>query len=129
MDRGKIRNRSQAQQIRDFSGLRWGNITPTDMDAFIEYQNKAYILIEIKFGNSDIYGGQQLAFERLVNDLKGKPTILILARHDDPPETDIDAANCKVVKYYFRKIWHKEILNRTLKEFCDWFIEYIQTLE
>jgi len=40
--RGKIEHRDRARQIRDFSNLRYGNITPTDIDGLIEYQNKCF---------------------------------------------------------------------------------------
>ena len=35
LDRGKIRNRECAGQLKDFSGLRFGKITPTDIDGFV----------------------------------------------------------------------------------------------
>ena len=35
-ERGVIRNRQFAQQIRDFSGLRFGKITPTATDRLLE---------------------------------------------------------------------------------------------
>ena len=46
--RGKIGNRRRALQIRDFTGLRWGNITPTDIDALIDFGDKVFVFIEVK---------------------------------------------------------------------------------
>ena len=130
MDRGKIRNREQAQQIRDFSGLRWGTITPTDIDGFFEIQNIIFIFIEIKYKDAKLPFGQRLALERLIDIIsKEKKAILILARHENEPKEDIDAANCEVTQYYFRQTWHNEKLKRKLKDFCDWFIKYVQTIE
>jgi hypothetical protein len=48
-----IQNVGRKQQINDFSELRFGNITPTDMDGCIECKDKAYIFIEIKYMNKE----------------------------------------------------------------------------
>jgi len=32
--RGKVYNPGRAGQLKDFSGLRWGSMTPTDVDAY-----------------------------------------------------------------------------------------------
>ena len=36
----------------DFTGLRWGKITPTDIDGFVEIRDKAYVFIEVKYSNT-----------------------------------------------------------------------------
>jgi len=123
-ERGKIRNRDQAQQIRDFSGLKWGKITPTDIDAFFEINNELFIIIEIKFKGKSMPYGQKWALERLVDALqKDKNAILIIAKHNERPNVDIDAAKCEVIKYRFKKEWIIVRKQWELKEFCDWFIE------
>lgn len=38
-NRGKIQNEEFARRIIDFSGMRYGNITPTDIDGVIEYHD------------------------------------------------------------------------------------------
>ena len=40
-NRGVIQNRDRKKQIIDFSGLKYGKITPTDIDGLIEYKDKA----------------------------------------------------------------------------------------
>ena len=48
IERGKIRNRDQAQQIRDFSGMCFrGTITPTDIDGYFEINNELFVFMEI----------------------------------------------------------------------------------
>lgn len=122
--RGKIRNREQAQQIRDFSGLRWGTITPTDIDGFFEINNELFVFIEIKFKGKNLPYGQKLALERLIDILqKDKKAILIIAKHNENPEDDINAAACEVVQYRFRGKWVIPTRRFKLKEFCDSFIE------
>jgi hypothetical protein len=106
MQRGIIRKRDAARQIRDFSGMRFGTITPTDIDGLIEYHGKAYVIIETKFGDTDVPIGQFKALERMCDDLqKVKPTLFIIARHNCPPEQDIDFSKCIVEKYRWRGEW------------------------
>ena len=81
--RGAVHTRGRALQERDFTGLRFGNITPTDIDGLIEYHNERYVIIEAKFGNNNMDFGQELALTRLCDDL-GKPSILVIAKHNTP---------------------------------------------
>jgi hypothetical protein len=104
-ERGVIRNRCYATQVRDFSGLRFKNITPTDIDGLIEYRNICYVCIETKYENSELQFGQKLALERLNDDLsKVKPVLTIVASHDT--DGDIDVANTTVTEFRFRGRWH-----------------------
>ena len=129
-ERGKIRNREAARQIRDFSGLKWGAITPTEIDGYFEINNVAFVFVEIKYRNSELPYGQRLALQRLVDNIgENKQAILILARHDVESGGDINAATCEVAKYYFRGGWHEIQRKQTLKEFCDWFIDFSGAIE
>lgn len=104
-DRGLIRNREFAQQIRDFSGLRWGKITPTDIDLFIEFDDTLYVLAEGKHGNAHLPYGQRLAFQRLIDALHHPPRISIgfIVSHDC--QGDIDFAELPVREFRFRGEW------------------------
>lgn len=127
-NRGTIQFRNRRKQIIDFSGLRYDNITPTDCDGIIEYKNKAYVLFEIKYRNAEVPRGQLLALTRMVDDYKraNKYALLIIAEHNiDDAEQDIDAANCKVRKWY-DGIWRQNPL--TLKELIDRFIKYVDSM-
>lgn len=104
---GKIIFRDASKQLNDFSGMKFGSITPTDLDGLIEYQNSAYVLIETKRVGALFTGGQKLALERLCDDLNNiyKPTILILAEHNiENPKEDIDVAKTKVRYFRFKGI-------------------------
>lgn len=121
----KIRHRDQIQQIKDFSGLEWGSIYPTDIDGYFEIGNNIFVFIELKYGGKELKAGQKLAFERLVDnftELK-KQAIFIIARHDEEPENDIDVANCQVMKYRKEEKWIDLKYKTTLKDFLDGFIE------
>ena len=100
--RGAIEHRDCASQIRDFTGLLFGNITPTDIDALIEYKNKAFIFIEAKYMDAKMPYGQRLALERLCNSLD-KPSMLLVTEHYT--KGDIDFANSTVREYYYKGKW------------------------
>jgi len=107
--RGKITNRDRARQIKDFTGLCFGNITPTDIDGMIEYHGKRYMFIELKLEGVPVPSGQRLALERLVDDLEraGKRAICIIASHAFyDTESEIDVANANVTEYRVSGKWH-----------------------
>lgn len=107
-ERGEIRNRERASQLVNFSGVRAGNITPTDLDGLVEYHNRAYFIVELKMEGVDVPMGQLLALERLCDDLaRSKPhTIVLIARHETPIGMDINAAEAVVEKYRYKGVWH-----------------------
>jgi len=124
--RGQITFRDRARQIRDFSGLLFGNITPTDIDGLIEYHGKAYVFIEVKLSDAILPDGQRLALERLTDDLhRVKPTLLIVARHDVVnPDDDIDVAIAIVAEYRYKGHKH-EGCTETVKELINRFFEAV----
>lgn len=126
--RGKIHSRERAKQLIDFSGLLYGNITPTDIDGLIEYHDKGYILIETKLSGNTFDLGQRLALERLTDDLNKihKLTICIVADHEvyDPFE-DIDIAITTVREYRWKDKWIIPKHVCTTKQMVDYFINTI----
>ena len=123
--RGVIRNREWATQIRDFSGLRYGNITPTDIDGFIEYKNIAFIIIETKHEGGEMPFGQRLALQRLCDTCQyaGKETLLIVASHNTTG--DIDFANTRVVETRYLGRWKEQSNQMTTKEAVDLFLNFV----
>ena len=101
--RGVISNAARKQQIIDFGGLRFGNITPTDIDGMIEYHGKAYAILEFKYGDAALPYGQRLCLERMVRDFgkTGKHAIAVVAEHSvhDTNES-IPAAQSRVRELY-----------------------------
>ena len=132
--RGQIKYRGRRKQIIDYSGVRYKNITPTDIDGYFEIQNKVYIFIELKLENAPFERGQELAFERLVDNIK-KPAIFIIGIHN-VTETyeDIKAHECVVWKYRYDKKWYPPSKRMTIKELIDKFLkahgmkEYVKEL-
>ena len=100
--RGLIRNREFAQQIRDFSGLRWGKITPTDIDMFVEFGGKLFVLAEGKHGSAHLPFGQRLAFERLVDALHDPPariSVGLIVAHDTTGDIDFAQLPVRAIRY------------------------------
>lgn len=126
MERGKIEHRSRKKQIVDFSGLKYGNITPTDIDGFIEYKNRAFIHIELKMKGVDLPHGQELALVRQCDALtKTAPTLLVVSEHEVyDPEQDIDAARTIVKKYRSGWIWRNGN-NKTTRQVIDAFLKHV----
>jgi len=125
--RGATTYKTRAQQGRDFTGLRYGNITPTDIDALIEYQDKCYIFIEAKKTGAQMPYGQRIALERLCDDLQRvKPTILILMTHNTNANQEIDFANSLVDKYRYKGEWKTPQNVPTVKMLIDSFLKGIK---
>ena len=122
-NRGKIQNRERARQIIDFSGIRYGNITPTDIDGFFERADEAFVFYELKFHDAEMPTGQEVALKRLVDATRAahKKSVLFMCRHEiEDAAKDVDAAKAIVKKVYFNGEWHNGD-GRTLKEYSDSF--------
>lgn len=103
--RGVIHNRARRQQIADMSGLRYGKITPTDFDAFIEFDDRLFVFVEGKFAGAAVPYGQLLALRRLCAAVHKPPmryAFGIVADHYAPVHQDIDFASMTV-----RTIWQR----------------------
>lgn len=123
--RGIIRNRQYATQIRDFSGMRFGSITPTDIDGYIEYRGRCHVLIELKYGEARLPYGQKLALERLCDDLEqAKPTLAIIASHTCVG--DIDVAGATVTETRFHGKWYPREDGASVREMTERFIDWVK---
>jgi hypothetical protein len=107
-ERGVIRNREFKRQIVDFSGIRFGNITPTDLDAFMDFGNRLFVFVETKFNGASMPYGQRLAIERLCDACNTPPdrySVAFITSHHS--EGDIDFANTVVTEYRWQGKWIK----------------------
>ncbi len=124
VERGTIKNRERARQLVDFHELRWGKITPTDLDGFLDFGDKVFVFIEYKYEDADMGYGQETAFKRLVGATR-KPCILIHATHSQhDPDKDIDGANATVVRTYWKGQRYPDG-KRTVKQVIDCFLEKV----
>lgn len=119
--RGEITNRERAKQLRDFSGLCWGKITPTDIDFAIDFGDTLYIYGEIKYTETPMPLGQRLYYEhQCLADLEaGREACALIVEHDVPPEQDIPVADCTVTEYWWHGAWHEPTQPLTCKAAID----------
>ena len=124
--RGEPEYRKRMQQIISFKGLEYGKITPTDIDALIEYHNRCYVMIEAKHNDKEVPLGQDLAIRRIADNLesKWKPCAYIVCQHNISDWTqDVIVKDCIVRTVYFRKRRYVMLEQHiTVKEMCDRFI-------
>jgi hypothetical protein len=125
-ERGIIKNRDYKRHIIDYHGLRVGKITPTDIDGFIDFYNKAAVIMEFKYKGLGISQGQNLAIERLTDNLQfsGIECIAIYATHDiDDIDEDIQASECIVLKIRYKGKWAIQNKPVTVKYCIERFLE------
>lgn len=129
-NRGKIQYRNYASQIIDFSGIRIGNITPTDIDGLIEFKNRAFVLLEYKRRGGQLPHGQKLALTRMVDRLTkgGSSAILLVCVHDTNAPCDIDGANAIVESAYMNEKWFKGRQHTVIRE-IEGYLEWLERFE
>ncbi len=105
--RGKIRNREQSGQVRDFSKLRFGNVTPTDIDGYLEFLNRVFIYLELKYRGYPMPMGQRVALERGCKRIQdgGGDAYVLVAKHFSPPDEDIDASELPLTHLFHKGRW------------------------
>lgn len=128
---GLIRNSNQTKQGLDFTGIQNGKIHPTDIDAVLEFDNEALVLIEIKRVNNYLSTGQRLVLERITDSWHNDKAVAIFATHNFKDDTvDVPAELCRVEKIYWRGEWHlkhSELLSHVLNKLgSSWGIEKMQ---
>tara|TARA_R110001632_G_scaffold70241_1_gene163688 strand:+ start:4447 stop:4851 length:405 start_codon:yes stop_codon:yes gene_type:complete len=113
-----IRNSNQVKQAIDFTGVENGKIHPSDIDAVLEFNNEALILIEVKRVGNAIPTGQRLLLERICNSWHTDKSIVLKVTHNFKNDgSDIPLSLCEVEACYYKKAWHtkkaplKEALN------------------
>jgi len=120
--RGKIRNQEHARTLRDYSGMAWGRITPTDIDGFVEFGDRIFVLIESKYGNAPLSVGQRLALERLADAIgRTRHCLLVVCTHSTQTNEEIPMHTCIVTQYRSGGIWRTPKSQTTLKEIVDQF--------
>jgi hypothetical protein len=101
------------------------------MDGVIEYKDKAYIFIEIKYLDKELPWGQRLFLERLVNDIAetGKQAVAIVIEHDvHDINQSVPVADCKIREVYYHNIkqWKKGSGDFTAGSYIKTFLDYVE---
>ena len=126
-ERGKIRNQAYRNQEIDYSGCRIGKCTPTDIDGIIEFENKLFIIFELKYGATEIIGGQKKCLERIADNSR-KPFFVLRINHQTPATESIDVGNCLVTSFYSNQNnkWNVPEKDITVKDKMDkLYTEYV----
>ena len=121
-----IRNSKQVKQVIDFTGVQNGKIHPSDIDAVLEFDNDALILIEVKRKYNKIPTGQRLVLERIADSWHNpKKSIVLKVTHTFEDDTkDIPLDQCCVEVCYYKGVWSErtgpliDILNKLGKTWC-----------
>ena len=124
---GRVRNRKRAEQGRDYSGMKFGTITPSDIDGFMDFGGRLFVFIELKLVGAPFERGQKWAYERLVDACErvGIPSIVIVARHTTPDDQLIPAASCVVSEFRIGGRWREpKDPSITLRAMVDLFVAY-----
>ena len=102
-----IRNPKQVKQVIDFTGVQNGKIHPSDIDAVLEFNNDALILIEVKRKYNKIPTGQRLLLERINDSWHNQNKAIVLkVTHTYKDDTkDIPLEECYVEVCYYKGIW------------------------
>lgn len=101
---GEIISPDRFRQPLIFDGVKRGKIQPTDIDAMMELQDRAYVFIEVKHREKDVPFGQKLALERMVRDARrvGKKAVAFVVSHCvDDPRLPVSLADCTVTEVYY----------------------------
>tara|TARA_R110000824_G_C15188304_1_gene674474 strand:- start:1010 stop:1408 length:399 start_codon:yes stop_codon:yes gene_type:complete len=108
-----IRNSNQTKQGIDFTGIEYGKIHPTDIDAVLEFDNEALILMEVKKKGNKIPTGQRLVLERIANSWHTNKSVVLYVTHSFKNDNkDIPLSECNVDRVYINKEWKS--LNKTI---------------
>lgn len=110
----------------EFSGVRYGKITPTDIDGFMEFKDKAFIFVEAKYKDAILPFGQELALTRLCDqvskDGKKAAVVFVVSWEELNSNGNIGFAGCMVTKIYTNKKWYEFDGTTRLDSFIDRFL-------
>lgn len=120
-----INSQKRFHQKNNYTGLRWkGKLMPTDIDGFMEFNNRLFIFIESKCEGAMLPYGQKLALERVTDavELSGKPSYCLVANHNTPVDQDIELAKSIVTRVRTKGEWHDVEGQKTVREVMDLLI-------
>jgi len=123
--RDELKFKGRARQINSFLGLiRRRNITPTDIDGIIDYNGKAFVILEGKHSDAELPKGQRMALENLANAILdgNKRVVVIVFRHyiHDVNE-DIIVSKQPVSELYYQRKWCKTTVQKNVLEVIEMF--------
>ena len=132
--RGVYKNEKRGRQLLLFDGLKYGSITPTDIDGLIEYRNYLWLIYEAKFAGKDVPQGQRVALERLIRNIRiaKKHGIAMIVEHKvQSTASDVYLKDCMVRELITTENlrWRPPKYEITVKEITDLYIGYYENGE
>lgn len=97
---GEIKWRERMTQAKDFSNLKLGGFTPTDVDFAYDVRGDVFIFGELKAKGAPLPVGQRrLLMALLMLCLEaGKQCVVLVAEHDTAANENIDVGNLYVTQ-------------------------------
>lgn len=98
----------RAAQLIDLTGINYGNLSPTDVDGFLEIKNKLFVFLEFKNENAPPIGyGQRTALERVVDALhqSGKVSLAVIGQHNTAHTEIVNGAASKALEVRWQGQW------------------------
>jgi len=121
-----------AKKILDYSGLRYGAITPSDIDGALEFDGRLFVFIEAKRTGAEIFLGQRLMYERITDAIHMPPNRIatsVIVDHEDIEGVDVDMAKSTVRAYRWSGRWLLPLQKgQALCVFMDRMIAYSENM-
>ena len=121
LEKHLFRDKEKARQLHDFAGLRFGNKVPTDIDAFLDLGNRAFVFVEAKYAEAPLPLGQRLALERLCTACvsETRAAYVLVASHNTPAPEDVDLGAAMVTTIFRDGRWRSPLRELTVREAID----------
>lgn len=116
---GGILHRKRIGQVKDFAGLEWGSITPTDIDMSLDFQGKLFVFVDFKYKDAPFPDGQRKHLEYLVDAIAkgGAKAVACVAIHGQEIGQDIACKSAIVESRYYLGKWEPRSVD--VLEFID----------
>tara|TARA_R100000234_G_C4951346_1_gene157488 strand:+ start:321 stop:713 length:393 start_codon:yes stop_codon:yes gene_type:complete len=106
-----IKNRNRVKQVIDFTGVQNKKMHPSDIDAVLEFNDEALILMEVKYKFHKIPIGQKLLLQRIADRWGDKAIVLKIEHSFNNDKINIPLDKCEVTQIYYNNKW--TVIERT----------------
>jgi hypothetical protein len=128
---GNILNPEKFEQKVSFKGLkRDRGISPTDIDACIDYNGNAFVYMEFKTEGAELKNGQRMALENIVksHSKAGHPSCALILYHNTPARNEIIAKDLIVDNVYQNNKWRDwRSADQTLLQFLEYWEKWCKS--
>lgn len=125
--RGEVYSEELFEQKLLFSGMTYHrNISPTDIDLFLEFNGNLFIYGECKRSPAKLTTGQEKALTHLVNShiKAGNMAIALFFQHEVNAPEPVYIKDLPVISYYFNSHWQRPNEKLTVHELINKVINW-----